>query len=52
MIIFTFTNKFYLMKSKLIAVVALIALLVVSSCAYHQNPGRYHHGNNGQSRFY
>jgi hypothetical protein len=41
------------MKFKIIAALALlIVVFELSSCANRQYPGRYHHGNNGQSRYY
>ncbi len=51
-IIFTFTIKFYPMKYKIIAALALLVLIEMSSCAYHQYPGSYHQNNRGQARFY
>jgi hypothetical protein len=41
------------MKLRLLAALALLIVVMgMSSCAHHQYPARYHHGNNGQSRYY
>jgi len=41
------------MKYRIITILALlIVMMEISSCAYHQYPASYHHGNNGKSRYY
>ncbi len=41
------------MKARIITVIALLVILFqMSGCAHHQFPATYHHGNNGQSKFY
>ncbi len=41
------------MKARIITVIALLVILFqMSSCAHRQFPATYHHGNNGQSKFY